>query len=98
MPDERSAEWEQDAARRKTDLDLEGQKQDQQQRRVFAYWLFGVLCLWLAAILVMLFFQGFSYRAFTLSDEVLIAALATTTINVIGLFVIVARYLFPKES
>ncbi len=35
---------------------------------------------------------------FDLSDPVLIALITTTTINVIGLFFIVLRYLFPNPN
>ena len=34
---------------------------------------------------------------FNLSNNVLLAAIGGTTINVIGLFLVVARYLFPKR-
>ena len=35
---------------------------------------------------------------FALSDSVLLGAIGGTTLNVIGIFIIVARYLFPQRS
>lgn len=35
---------------------------------------------------------------FSLSDPVLLALIGSTTVNIIGLFVIVMNYLFPKRS
>lgn len=45
-----------------------------------------------------LFMQGFSVKGFALPDSVLMLLLGTTTANVIGLFIIVANYLFPKNA
>lgn len=41
---------------------------------------------------------GVSITGFTLDPSVLIALVTTTTVNVLGLFYIVARYLFPSEN
>lgn len=60
-----------------------------------------ILCLtflWITAVLVVVFMQGCSTNGFTLSDSVLMLLLGTTTANVIGLFIIVANYLFPKNA
>jgi hypothetical protein len=43
----------------------------------------------------LLFYQALNI--FKLTDAVLIAAISGTTINVIGIFIIVARYLFPQR-
>ena len=40
----------------------------------------------------------FPVGAFDLSDQVLLALVTTTTINVLGLFLIVTRYLFPVKK
>ena len=60
-----------------------------------------ILCLtflWITAVLVVVFMQGYSTNGFTLPDSVLMLLLGTTTANVIGLFIIVANYLFPKNA
>ena len=47
---------------------------------------------------MLLFVQGWqSTTAFDLSDNVLIVLITGTTVNVIGVFVVVMNYLFPKR-
>lgn len=84
--------------------ELDSFKQDVAQRKQYAPRLFVLTCCWLGAVIAILLLQGFSAGTahfFSLGNEVLIALLGTTTINVIGLFYIVAKYLFssptPKE-
>ena len=74
--------------------ELDGRKQDREQRKVFAQWIFGLVCAYLLAVLVTVFLVGFG--PMTLSDIVLNVLLTTTTANVIGIFVIVAKYLFHR--
>ena len=62
-------------------------------RRFYAPAFFVLSCLWLVMISVLLFLHGFGIMR--LSDSVLIAALSTTTANVLGTLFVVARYLFP---
>ena len=52
-------------------------------------------CAWLVCVSVAVFFTGFSYKDFSLSGKVLIAFITSTTINVVGLFVVVAKWMFP---
>lgn len=69
--------------------------QDTKFRKHLAWWVMGIVPVWLATVLVLLFLQGFS--GFTLSDSVLVALLATTTVNVLGLAFIVLRGIFPQK-
>lgn len=81
--------------------ELESFNQDIRQRRTFAPKLYLLTCCWLAAVLGVLFTQGFSdgrLHFFHLNDNVLIALLGTTTVNVVGLFYVVAKYLFPEKN
>ncbi len=81
--------------------ELDGLKQDILQRRTFAPKLYVLTCVWLVLVLGIVVLQGFSegrFHFFRLSDGVLIALLGTTTINVVGLFYVVAKYLFPEKS
>lgn len=74
--------------------ELDGKQQDRKQRKVFAQCIFGLVCAYLLVVLVVIFFVGFGLM--TLSDIVLNVLLTTTTANVIGIFVIVAKYLFHR--
>ena len=67
-------------------------------RRRYGYWILILTSLWIIAVLVVVFMQGFSVKGFVLPDSVLMLLLGTTTANIIGLFIIVANYLFPKNA
>jgi hypothetical protein len=51
-------------------------------------------------VITILLAQGFSSKqqVFKLNDAVLLAVLGTTTVNVVGLFYVVAKYLFPAPT
>ena len=68
------------------------------ERKKYAFRIFALICVWLFALFVVLFFQGFSPWDFDLTNAVLLALIAGTTISVIGIFIIVAKYLFPSNS
>lgn len=67
-------------------------------RKKFAPWLFGLVCIWLIVVSTAIFFTGFNFYEFNLSDKVLIAFIATTTANVLGLFYVVAKWLYPNGN
>ena len=71
-------------------------KGDNLFRKIHSTLIFFMVFIWLAAVLAILAFVG--KGVFTLSDKVLITLLTTTSINVIGLLVIVANYLFNKNK
>jgi len=80
-------------------LRLENQslKQDIDERRKYAHRIFCLISTWLIAVFVLLAVQGFNLLSFRLSDSVLLAVVGSTTVNVLGIFYIVANYLFPKR-
>jgi hypothetical protein len=58
--------------------------------------LFFLVVMWLVALMTVLMLQGFSgFTTFHLSDKVLITYITSTTVSVLGLFHIAARWLFP---
>lgn len=67
-------------------------------KRRYARRLFRLLRWWSITVFVLLFVDGFDVGLFDLSDGVLITLLGTTTANIIGLFFVVARYLFPDSK
>lgn len=73
-------------------------------RRRYGRWILSITYCWILAVLAVVFLQGFQglqyYLGpkFYLSDSILITLLGTTTANVIGLFIIVAKYLFPDNA
>lgn len=65
-------------------------------RRRTAKWVMWIVSLWLAAVIIVLVCAGLEWV--TLSNRVLIALLTTTTVNILGLPLVVLRGLYPKEE
>lgn len=78
--------------------EIESLKQDRNQRKQFAERIFLSVQNYMIIIVCLLFVQGFHVLYFSLSDTVLVTLLGTTTVNVIGIFAFVARYLFHRDS
>jgi Fe2+ transport system protein B len=60
--------------------------------------LFGLTVVWLAIVVIFLFLQATTKGWFHLSDSVLIAFITSTTVAVIGLFMLVGKWLFPSSE
>lgn len=73
-----------------------GDEQDIDMRKQYAEQIFALVSLYMFAVFFILILPG-SPSSFTMSDTVLVTLLGTTTANVIGVLVIVAKYLFPKR-
>lgn len=76
--------------------EIEGLKQDRKQRKIFGYCIFGFMCAYMAAAMVVIYFCGFGKMK--LSNEIVITLIGSTLIEVIGIFNFVARYLFHKKD
>jgi hypothetical protein len=98
-PDSETQEEEDDLDAQERRVRLRGIAQDINERRRYAGRIFWIIVFWLAGIFVLLLIQGAlsPWRLFSLDDAVLIAAIGGTTVNVIGIFIVVARYLFPRR-
>ncbi|MDE2999179.1 MAG: hypothetical protein OXU79_08910 [Gemmatimonadota bacterium] len=74
-------------------------KQNISERKIYAdrvYWLVGTF---LVALFTLVLAQGWSaYTGFRIQNNVLIALITGATANVVGLFIVVVKYLFPKVS
>lgn len=60
--------------------------------------IFWLVCSWLICVAVSIFLSGFKIGNFSLSDKVLITFITSTTINVVGLFIVVAKWMFPSNN
>ena len=76
---------------------LKGLVQDREQRKTYSTRLFSLICVWIGLILLIVFLHGCEDVPFRLTQMELVTLIGSTTINVLGLFAIVARYLFPKR-
>ena len=53
--------------------------------------------VWIGLIVSIVFLHGCEEVPFRLAQTEIVTLIGSTTLNVLGLFVIVARYLFPKR-
>lgn len=86
--------------RRRIDLEKEkahvdSLKQDIEARKRYSNKIFTLVSFWLVAILLIV---ALNSLCFHLTDTVILALIGGTTINVLGLFLVVANYLFPKNG
>lgn len=77
-------------------LEAKSKAQDIDMRKRYAEHIFTFVSLYMFGVFFILVLSG-SPSSFKMSDTVLVTLLGTTTANVIGVLVIVAKYLFPKK-
>lgn len=83
----------------KDDLEEQSKRryeQDTKFRKHLAVWVMIIVPTWMALVLVIVFFNGFSLT--DLSDTAMVALLSTTTVNVLGLAYIVLKGIFPESK
>jgi hypothetical protein len=76
---------------------MKGGQLDLSLRGAFTWIIFGLVLIWLFFVGGVIVAAGFKWNAFTISDAVLLGLLGTTTANIVGLFLVVTNYLFPKK-
>jgi len=67
-------------------------------RKIYAGCIFALIVVWLGLVIGTVWRSANERNFFQLSEPVLVALLSTTTVNVIGLMYVVARYLFPNRT
>ena len=77
---------------------LEELKQDRGQRKDYASMIFNFMCWYLACVFFIIIINGITINNFHVDDNIILALLGTTAIEVIGTFNFVARYLFGSKS
>lgn len=70
-------------------------QEDTKHRRNLSTWAAVIVSIWLISVLFILSFNTDKLR---LSDTVIVALLSTTTLNVLGMMVIVLRGLFDEKD
>ena len=76
---------------------IDDSTQDRTQRKKYSNRLFWLIVGWLGVINAIILLHGFVCVPFHLSVPVLTTIVGSTTVSVLGLFGIVAKYLFPKR-
>ena len=99
-PDPQTSEENKDLAKqRREDLVNLQLEQDLTERKKYAGRIFWLIVGWIVAIFAIIVLQGFSAKTgFSISDTVLMTLIGGTTINILGIFIVVANYLFPKTN
>ena len=77
---------------------LRQENQNREERKSYANKLYCLTAAWIAFIGFLTVWNGYRNSLFYMSDKVLIALIGSTTTSVIGIFLIVANYLFPKPK
>lgn len=77
-------------------LELKKKKLELQLKHDFSSYIRDLVNAWILFIMLMVLFTATGWLR--LSDTVLVSLIAGTSVNIIGLVVIVARHLFPNES
>lgn len=93
-------ELEIDALQTENDIrkeELKNCEQDRQQRKEFATKIYHFLCVYLFFVFLLILLSGASCIKFELTEGVIITLLSTTTANVIGIFILVVKYLFASK-
>jgi hypothetical protein len=73
------------------------------ERKKYARYLFIMLCVWLATMLVVVYTNGLgripgTALGFALSDSVIITFITTTTADIAAFFLVVTKYLFAVSD
>ena len=73
---------------------LKGLEQDREQRKEYTGKIFRLVCWWFGGLANIIIWSQW----LKISDNVLIALISGTSVNIIGLMIIVIKYLFPKKG
>jgi hypothetical protein len=77
----------------------EGVAQDIRERKTYAKRIFLITVSWLIGLAAVVALDGWrTFTHFQASERIILALITSATIEVIGLFVIVTRYLFPSTN
>lgn len=67
-------------------------------RKKYTGRLFGLIVAWLSVVILFVALTAMLKPYFNLADSVLIAFITSTTVSVLGLFILVAKWLFPTNG
>jgi hypothetical protein len=87
--------WDKGAAEHRRQ-EIRNLKQDIKLRKTYANRIFWFVAIYLGIVLLFVLADAMCPR-FEVSDQVLMTLLTTNTATVIGMFVIVAKYLFHRQ-
>ncbi|WBX76623.1 hypothetical protein PG911_18735 [Tenacibaculum ovolyticum] len=78
-----------------TEQEVYDRVQDRYERKKYAFRTYLFLCGFTSIILLIIILSGFSkITSFNLNDSVLIALITSSLATIVGIFILVMRYLF----
>lgn len=81
------------------EVHTQGAEQDITERKSYARKIYRLTIGWFCALGLILALHGWEkYSGFEISERIILALITSATIEVIGLFVVVAKYLFPSTG
>lgn len=89
---------EEDRKNRMLESTLKDKEQDRSQRKDYASMIFSFMCWYMFAVFFIIIMNGITINHFHVSDDVILALLGTTAIEVIGIFAFVAKYQFGNRQ
>ena len=98
MPDPLTEDEEINYEAQRQKLFNKGLKQNIKERKKYAKSIYFLIIGWLIGVFILLVFNGFGELIhFKLSEKIMITLISGTTINILGIFIIVVNYLFKKN-
>lgn len=76
-------------------IELYDKFNDIKLKKLYGVWILVILCFWILFVVVFCFFQ--LYVVSPISDAVFITLITTSIANIIGLPLIILKYLFPDR-
>ena len=100
VPDSKTLEEEKSYEEEEFKLKLRDLANDIEARKRYANRIFWLIVCWLIGMFAIMILQGFGSKMniFELSEQVLMSFIGGTTVNILGIFVIVVNYLFKKPQ
>ena len=78
--------------------ELKGKIQDREQRKEFAIKIYHFLCFYLSSVLFLIILSATPLIKVELTEAIIITLWTTTTANIIGIFILVVKYLFATRK
>ena len=85
------------AERDRAEIENDDLRQNISERKVYANRSFWLVVIWLLFIAAVILMQGLKHWGFELSNSIMITLIGSTTGSVVGIFLIVSRYLFKTK-
>lgn len=77
--------------------ELKAFKDNTEQRKRYGFLIFGFVTVWMVLVLAVVILDGWIRGPVDIDIQVLLALITSTTVNVLGILMIVAKFFFPEK-